>query len=556
VLILGDSYSAGNGTGTNYKGPADCYRSDDTWGQQAAAQLAANLGRTIQVTNRACSGGVTGDFFRARDMGTFEAGVTNWRFHTSESDAIQRAKEWCAAKRSSNSLNADEFYTTGTPATSNKGAGLYAPRCTRWLKPQLDSVNDSYDIVLFTIGGNDAGFARIGQFCLAQTLGPFTRNTDKCKSALSGAEQAVSRTDSRGLRSRSSAVLSGIQAKLNPVGRATPGKVALLTYPYLIGNNDYSFDNVKVGTRLLDLSNRGEAVQRDQVSVVNRSTNVGGCIQPTVILADGTKAAFRGHEQSATIGFSSPDSVWLWHLKLPTTDALHPKPAGHAAQANVAVTALTRAGFGQPCAAADSFVLNRGDNGSEGPNLQTTLEGLGDVVQRSSVIPAGGLSGFDTVWVVMAYQGLTVAEQTALSDYVRGGGRLYLTGERPCCEALNQSIEPVINGLVRGGGITVGGFGDISGPFAVNPNAAGSIANSPYRLTGFTPEAPGAMAGLGGVSARNVFISNGATPIAGVWDESDMASGRGRLVVLMDIDWLKESTRSSYVVNVREFLSR
>jgi hypothetical protein len=64
------------------------------------------------------------------------------------------------------------------------------------------------------------------------------------------------------------------------------------------------------------------------------------------------------------------------------------------------------------------------------------------------------------------------------------------------------------------------------------------------------------MAGLGGVTGRNVFISNGSTPIAGVWDESDMATGRGRLVVLMDIDWLKVASRTQYAVNVHEFLTR
>jgi hypothetical protein len=555
VLILGDSYSAGNGTGDGYFGPGGCYRSSVNWGEKAAATIGAQLGRTVSVTNRACSGGVTSDFAQPRSMGTFEAGPVNWAWHSSYGGAVARAESWCAAKRNTGADYADEYYTTADPPTSPKGAGLYAPRCTRWLRPQLNSVNETYDLVLLTVGGNDAGFAKVGQFCLTQTLGPFTRNTEKCKSALSGAEQLISRSDSRGLRKRLASVMSGITSRLNPPSRATPGKVALLTYPYLIGNNDYAFDGVNVGARLKAVSDRGEAIQRDQVSLANSPTNVGGCTQPTAIIAGGTKAAFSGHEQTATVGFSSGSDVWLWHLKAPSTDVLHPKPAGHTAEASVMVEALRSAGVGQPCASANNFILNRGDNGFEGSNLQETLEGLGDVVARDSQLPSGGLSGYDTIWVVMAYEGLTSAEQTALVDYVRGGGHLYLTGERPCCETLNQSIAPVINSVVRGGGVTVGGFGDIGGPFAVNPNAAGQIANSPYRLTDFFPSAPGAMDGLGGVTGRNVFISNGSVPIAGVWDESDMVSGRGRLVVLMDIDWLGQVSRSSYSVNVREFLA-
>jgi len=441
--------------------------------------------------------------------------------------------------------------------TIHKGGGIYAPRCTRYLKPQINAVNDSYDLVLFTIGGNDAGFGDIASNCLTEVFGTWVRDGTKCRTALGAAEQLVSRSDSRSLRSRTDQVLSNVQSRLNPPTRSTPGKVALLTYPHLMSNDDYTFEGIKVGARLLDVSGRGEAVQRDRVSAVNQPVRINGCLQPTVVLADGTKEAFDGHEPTATIGFNTPDSVWLWHLKYPFADILHPKPAGHAAEATVAVDALTKAGVGQECAAADVFVLNRGDNGFEGPNLQTTLEGLGDVVSRSTSIPASGLGGYDVVWVVMAYEALSPTEQSQLIQYVQGGGRLYLTGERPCCEALNQSIQPVINSLVRGGGVQVGGFGrDFFGPFSVNSNAAGQIANSPYRLTGFFPDGPGGMAGLGGVDGRNVLVTDGTTTFGGVWDSADMANGRGRLVVLMDIDWLKVAERSSYVVNVREFLSR
>jgi hypothetical protein len=120
---------------------------------------------------------------------------------------------------------------------------------------------------------------------------------------------------------------------------------------------------------------------------------------------------------------------------------------------------------------------------------------------------------------------------------------------------MNDSSELIVNSVVRGGGVQVGGRGNISGPFTVNPNAAGGIALNPQRLVDFIPSAPGGMAGLGGVTARNVFISNGSIPVAGVWDESDMNSGRGRLVVLMDIDWLGTASRTQYSINVYEFLT-
>ena len=171
-------------------------------------------------------------------------------------------------------------------------------------------------------------------------------------------------------------------------------------------------------------------------------------------------------------------------------------------------------------------------------------------------MPAIGLDQYTSVWVVMAYEGMTQSEISTLAGYVSGGGNLYLTGERPCCEDLNDSVQQLVNLVVRNGGVEVGDLGDIDGPFTVNPSAAGSIAINPQVLTNFYPDAPGGMAGLGGVTGRNVFVSNGSIPVAGVWDESDMVSGQGRMVVLMDIDWLGNDSRTQWAVNVREFLSR
>ncbi|MCZ7627789.1 MAG: hypothetical protein M5U19_01195 [Microthrixaceae bacterium] len=219
------------------------------------------------------------------------------------------------------------------------------------------------------------------------------------------------------------------------------------------------------------------------------------------------------------------------------------------------MSTLERGGLGG-CAEANTFILHRADNGGvEGQNLEETLSDVGASVERDASLPPS-LDAYDSIWVVMAYEPLTVSEQEQLAAYVRNGGSLYLTGERPCCEALNASITTVINSGHRRGRVTAGGFGDIYGSFTPNFHAAGSIAVSPQRLVDFHPDAPGGMAGLGGVTGRNVFISNGSRAVAGVWDESDMATGRGRLVVLMDIDWLKGSSRSQYAINVYEFLNR
>lgn len=567
VLILGDSFSAGNGAG-DYYGAYDCHRSSEVWGERAARSLGLASGKDVEVTNRACSGAVTRDVVGGtidspepvdRKLRTeqFES-KTFWNTG-GQDEADEQGRAFCEGLDSGSE---DVFWTGGA---NHKWSNFYSPKCTQYVKSQVDAVDDSYDLVLMTIGGNDAGFSSIGSNCLVIGVPKFGRDDDRCKSALQNAETLVKRTDGQGLRSRVVRVMDEVQARLNPAGRTDGGgQVLLLSYPYLISNHDYQFAGMDVGGRLKALSDRGDAIQRE---AMGRYAPQGGssCQKKVSVFADETKAEFGGHSPSAPINTNGSDDWWLWEVKLTTYtppggspsveswETFHPKPDGHAAMARAAYSSAESAGASS-CADADSFILNRNDNGVEGANLEQTLGSVGAVVERSNVLPTD-ISRFDVIWVVFAYEGLTADEVSRLSSFVSEGGSLYLTGERPCCEALNATSQQVINNVIAGPEVQVGGLGDIAGPFVPNYGAAGGIAVSPQRLVDFTPDAPGGMDGLGNVQGRNVFVSNGTVPVAGVWDESDMVTGRGRLVILMDIDWLKRADRSQYAVNVFEFLA-
>jgi len=143
------------------------------------------------------------------------------------------------------------------------------------------------------------------------------------------------------------------------------------------------------------------------------------------------------------------------------------------------------------------------------------------------------LSAFGTIWHVGAFAPLTTPEQTRLAGFVARGGGLHLTGERPCCETLNESITTFLRSVVvNGSGIVAGGQGDIPGPFVFNRGAAGGIA---ANLTEFHPAAPG---GLSGVSGANVLASSASgVAVGGVWDRADV-QGDGRVTLLMDVNWL------------------
>jgi lysophospholipase L1-like esterase len=103
ILVMGDSYSAGNGAGSYY-GAKTCYRSRANYAElfAKAARSAPYNRPTEPVRNVACSGAVTADFAKAKD---------------------------------------------GRP-------------------PQIEAVQQTDDIIFLTVGGNDAYFLDIVKFCL------------------------------------------------------------------------------------------------------------------------------------------------------------------------------------------------------------------------------------------------------------------------------------------------------------------------------------------------------------------------------------------------------
>jgi hypothetical protein len=102
ILVMGDSYSAGNGAGDNF-GPDDCWRSHHNYaGLYAAALERAPYNESAPVTNVACSGDTTQGF-----------------------TSVENGQQ-----------------------------------------PQLDAVNNSYGLIMLSTGGDDLDFADIVQDCL------------------------------------------------------------------------------------------------------------------------------------------------------------------------------------------------------------------------------------------------------------------------------------------------------------------------------------------------------------------------------------------------------
>ncbi|MEE9964269.1 MAG: hypothetical protein K4304_04145 [Propionicimonas sp.] len=126
VLALGDSYTAGLGGG-DYYDQEGCSRSPHSWASQWVGMLRSRSTVPVEFENYACSGATMANFYMGQDG---DAGSKHVR--------------------------------------------------------QLDHVDETYDIVLLTIGGNDLGFDDIAKWCLLGGALPM-----KCKSAYSKASSFV-----------------------------------------------------------------------------------------------------------------------------------------------------------------------------------------------------------------------------------------------------------------------------------------------------------------------------------------------------------------------------
>jgi len=154
---------------------------------------------------------------------------------------------------------------------------------------------------------------------------------------------------------------------------------------------------------------------------------------------------------------------------------------------------------------------------------------------NGSTLPAD-LSAYGSIWYVGAFNAISPADQAKLAQFMASGGGVYLTGERPCCQVLNNSVQSLLRAVVAGGqDIVVGSNRDFSGTATFNPFARGGITSMPNLLTTWAPAAPGEITGISG---GNVLATSGDGIVAGVWNEADLVGNSGRVVLMMDVDWL------------------
>jgi lysophospholipase L1-like esterase len=316
IVLLGDSYSAGNGArdangDRDYYGPKDCYRSHSNWAEQYVDSLQAQ-GYNVTFLNRACSGGVTADLLGDRKMDDSIRQI-NLPVDTTWTDANQVIAD---ADPCNTQDYPDEEYWKYEVTSQLYGTFYY--RCTRYLTAQVNAIGPDTDLVLFTIGGNDIGFSDIVKQCFV----PGPRSAHDCEEKIDDARQGLPGVHDNVLR-----ILDTMRSR----GLREDARVVLGGYPLLALDNGYDLTdgwfnkyNYQVADNVRALGVLGDQAQ-DQIVT---DANVGHPGQ--VIHLAGVPDLFNGHEPDGSFSNKNP-ARWIYELfdtKI-QLEWYHMNPVGH-----------------------------------------------------------------------------------------------------------------------------------------------------------------------------------------------------------------------------------
>lgn len=318
IVVLGDSYAAGNGAGS-YQGPKDCFRSGTGWVEQYANGLRA-AGYQVTLVNRACSGARTQDIIHDRVMSSASYSIPLLGDRRSDEAAARNVLTGLGLCVSAHPE--EERYDVTATSTFNGLLTTFTFTCTRVLAAQINAVGSDADVVLMMMGGNDVHFATLVRECFVLPS-PAT-----CRASIQQANSLLG-----GVRQAMTEVLTAVGSRLNPSAR-----VGLLSYPYLEKSDDFTLisllplDSYRAGEKVRKLGRSGDEAQ---TSAVNAANLILG--RSFAHFIGGVKERFAGHEPDGTILLFNLDG-WLHEVTtLIPGEWYHPNPHGHAAYSKLMI---------------------------------------------------------------------------------------------------------------------------------------------------------------------------------------------------------------------------
>jgi hypothetical protein len=437
IVLVGDSYSAGNGArdssgDRDYYGPGGCYRSHSNWAEKYAHSL-RDAGYNITLINRACSGAVTTDLLNDRKMSSDTGQIIVNGTYSDINDAAALAElengNPCVTKYPD-----EEYYKYRVDAVQPVQYGgphtLLTYRCDRYLIAQLDAVGADTDLVLFTIGGNDVNFSDIVKQCFAVGF----RDPGDCRNRVSNAQTNMHDVGTQ---------IQRMIEQMRTNGMRDDARVVLLSYPYLSLDDDFTLvshnllgaetDRYDAADGVRALGDLGDSVQRQAVA----DSNIGHPGQ--VMFLDAVKSDFTGHEPAGSASYRNPDR-WLHEFDTRImSEWYHPNELGHPELARLlAQGGSYNAGNGATSSNGDIDIIFAIDTtGSMGSSINQVKQYADQIVDNVTSRTSSARFGLVTYRDQPSYTGDP-------SDYASRLDQPFLTG--------STAIKAAVNAISVGGG--------------------------------------------------------------------------------------------------------
>lgn len=309
LFVIGDSYSAGNGT------------SGGTTSASEKAKIQA-------ISGIANPGGYTGSYVDAK--GRTVDSMRSQLNYGGQAKAMLASRGVHVA-----------YANYANSGSTIKGSGPGS------IINQVAAVPTNADVVAFTAGGNDVHFTTIVENCFTVGL----RSPKKCRSAVDAA--------SAGLDAVIANTTDVFTALENRIASGRTADVMLMAYPLLsLDLPDYALssgsDSYPAATKVRELGRKAIAMQRRLVQTWNAAGH-----NLTAHFVDSYVSVFAGHEPDPRVGkndhrwinefwetrgFTDADSTTNSSASTTMANFYHPNVSGHHAMATGLVDAITAAG--------------------------------------------------------------------------------------------------------------------------------------------------------------------------------------------------------------------
>lgn len=308
VVILGDSYAAGNGAEADpksYYGPHNdpdhtCYRSHDNWAERYLRALPYNF----RVVNRACSGSQTTHIVNKReeDLPPFTDVLLPGQYPSTSDPRIPedlKARGYCAT----DFPDEEHFVMSITSLDPDPFGGSRVDFTCRWtLDPQIEVVGENTDLVLMTTGGNDVGFGSIVRRCFLASPFRNERDLGLCRGLTDPVTGSAHQHIAAGtLEGNLETLFARLRSEMRPEAR-----VVLVQYPHVVADSPaYVYQGYPISQYVRQLGIEGDGAQRRAVADAG---------QGRVIYFDKTKDCFAAREPAGEWDWVNPQR-WIWELE-------------------------------------------------------------------------------------------------------------------------------------------------------------------------------------------------------------------------------------------------